>query len=114
MSTNLNDFDYAQLDSLPKLQRQRCLAILHNDDKFRDLQTEQLLAQMGIGQVSNNPYEYSDFKAIAEQELIRNYTSYKESDGRQQIFARAMLTQQFPLSSFECVFDGTISHYKTL
>lgn len=92
---NLNDFDYSRFDTLPKLERQRCLTVLHNEDQFRNLQTEQLMAQMGLGQVRNNPYEWNDFRSIAEQVLIRNGMSYKESDGRQSLFARAMTTSDF-------------------
>ena len=55
--TNLNDFDYSRFDTLPKLERYRCLNVIHNEDKFRNLQTEQLLSQMGLGQTRNNPYE---------------------------------------------------------
>ena len=94
--TNLNDFDYSRFDTLPKLERYRCLNVIHNEDKFRNLQTEQLLSQMGLGQTRNNPYEWDDFKAISEQVLIRNGMSYKESDGRQALFARAMTTSDFP------------------
>lgn len=92
---NITNFDYSRFDTLPKLERQRCLTVIHNEDQFRNLQTEQLLSQMGLGQVRNNPYEWNDFRSIAEQVLIRNGMSYKESDGRQQIFSRAMITSDF-------------------
>lgn len=91
----MTDFDYSRFDSLPKLQRYRCLGVLHNEDQFRNLQTEQLLSQMGLGQVRNNPYEWNDFKAIAEQTLVRNGIPYKDNEGRQQVFSRAMTTADF-------------------
>lgn len=92
---NLNDFDYSRFDTLPKLERYRCLTVLHNEDQFRSLQTEQLLSQMGLAQTRNNPYEWGDFRSISEQVLIRNNIPYKDSDGRQQVFARAMTTSDF-------------------
>ena len=94
---NLNDFDYSQLDKLSDLEHKRVLSILHPQDQFIRLQTEQLMNQMGLGNRSeNNPYEYNEFLTAAKHCCIRGNKSYNNSEPKMTIFTRAMMTSDFP------------------
>lgn len=90
------DFDYSRLDSIHPLQRERALALIHSPETFRELQARQLLAQMGLGtDTRNNPYEWNDFRSIVQHCFTRSNQSYKESETRSQLFARAWGTSDF-------------------
>jgi len=94
--TNLKDFDFGQLNRLNELDRYRCLMLIHDKEQFRNLQTQQLLAQMGLVQRNeNNPYNWNDFKEISNQVSIRNNLAYKDSDNARQAYARAYTTSEF-------------------
>lgn len=44
--TNLNDFDYSRLDNVHADTRNFALRVLHDNNRFIALQSQQLLSQM--------------------------------------------------------------------
>ena len=94
--TNLEDFDMRKLDGLPKIEKNRCLLLLHSPEKFRELQTEQIMAQMGLRETDKkNPYSWEWFRDIAEHCLRRNNVSFDPADYKRNIIIRAFLTPDF-------------------
>lgn len=94
---DLRNFDYSQLDGLDDLTQKRMLSILHSQDQFIRLQTEQFLNQMGLGNRSeSNPYNWNDFMTVAKHSCIRANKSYTSSESKMNIFTRAMMTSDFP------------------
>lgn len=90
------DFDYSRLDGIHPLQRERALALIHSPETFCELQSRQLLAQMGFGtDTRNNPYEWNDFRSIAQHCFTRSNQPHKESETRAQLFTRAWGTSDF-------------------
>ncbi len=87
--------DYRSLESLPELEKYRCLNIVYDSDQFRKLQTEQILSQMGLTQTRNNPFECNDFKDIAKQAIIRANQPLRKEESVRQIFARALTISDF-------------------
>lgn len=94
--TNLKDFDFTQLDKLDQLNRYRCLMLIHDKEEFRNLQTQQLMAQMGlVPRNESNPYNWNDCKEIANQVIVRNGLAYNSQDNARKSYARAYSTSEF-------------------